>query len=378
MSTIYDIWFSKLNLTNCIKKQIIEKVMELEKSQSKAEFAKNKVDLLKKFYYYSRDVYKQIGLTEKAIDKIEASKNKLDECDKILTEAQNNNIFVLGYFDEDYPRLLREIPDPPIVLYGRGDVKHLNKVMIGMIGSRKCTEWGYRTALRVSEELANSGIVVTSGMALGVDGVSHKGALKAGPSVGVLGSGVDICYPSSNKNIYSNLIENGCIISEYEAGTLPRAYHFPARNRIIAGLCYELVIIEAQNKSGSLITANLALEYGREVCAMVGNENSKLSEGTLELIDAGAARVTSAIDIINELPYSVASSINFNKKIDIELAQAESIVYAYVSHEPIFMLDLETLVKQTSNAGDSINRSLVALESKGLIKRLPGERYVRI
>lgn len=365
MSTIYDVWLHRLNLSAYVKKRILEQVKSVEE-----------------IYEACAISYKQWELTDLAIARIEESKKTLRACESVWAEAYREQIEIVGYFDTDYPILLREIPDPPMVLYVKGDKKLLNETMIGMVGARKCTEYGYHTAVRLGKELSEHDVVVISGMAMGIDAAAHYGALGVGTSIGVLGTGVDLCYPNCNMGIYRKLIEKGCLVSEYEPHTQAKPYHFPRRNRIITGMSYGIVVVEAAERSGSLITAQLALDYGREVYAVPGTATSKLSRGTNELIESGAKRTFSALDIIEELPQVLSIKNKIIKKnsdkMHNQLAQEESIVYAYVSQEPIFILNLQELLVSTQLSCERIYTSLLQLEVKGLIKRLPGERYVRI
>lgn len=365
MSTIYDIWFQRLKCSAYIKKEILQKVTAVDE-----------------IYYASKSIYRDWGFTELAIDLLEKSKANIKDYEKILKKSHELGIEVIGYFDTDYPQLLREINDPPAVLYTRGDKSLLQKDMIGVVGARKCTEYGYNVAVRLGRELTECELVVISGMALGIDAAAHWGALENGPSIAVLGTGVDLCYPSCNHRIYRKLVEKGCLVSEYEPGVQARPYHFPQRNRIISGMAQGVVVVEAAKKSGSLITAQLALDYGREVYAVPGKEESQLSIGANDLVESGAKPIFSALDIIEELPQAISIKNKIIKKnrdkMHNQLAQEERIVYAYVSQEPIFILNLKELLVDTQLSYESINTSLLQLEIKGLIKRLPGERYVRI
>ncbi len=334
MSTIYDIWFQRLNLSAYVKKAILEQVKSVEE-----------------LYKAGTMAYRMWGLTDLAVVRIEESKKTLKACEDVWIEANKEGIEMIGYFDTDYPTLLREIPDPPIVLYVKGHKKLLRETMIGMVGARKCSEYGYHTAHRIGKELSEYSIVVVSGMAIGIDAAAHCGALEVGTSIGVLGTGVDLCYPNGNIGIYRKLIEKGCLVSEYEPHTQARPYHFPRRNRIISGMSYGVVVVEAAERSGSLITAQLSLDYGREVYAVPGKETSKLSRGTNELIESGAKCTFSALDIIEELPQGLSIKNEIIKKnsdkMHNQLAQEERIVYAYVSQEPIFILNLQELLVST-------------------------------
>ena len=365
MSKIYDIWFHKLKLSHYVKKLLLSYVKDFEQ-----------------MYRTPTREYKEWGLTDEAIYLIEESKKGLKAYEKIMTACKQQHIEIIGYFDNAYPTLLREIPDAPMLLYVKGRKEYLNKPMIGMVGARKCTEYGDRLARRIGGELSECGIVVVSGMAMGIDAASHEGALSHGTSIGVLGNGVDVCYPECNRRLYERMEVEGCLISEYEPGTKARPYYFPMRNRIISGLSYGIAVIEAAQRSGSLITAKLALDYGRDIYAAIGQPGNAMSQGTDELIRNGAKCLISAEDIIEELPKGLGIKNNIIKKnsdkMHNELAQAERIVYAYVSQEPILFGELQDLLVSTQLSYERLNTSLLRLEVQGLIKRLPGERYVRI
>ncbi|MBE6022693.1 MAG: DNA-protecting protein DprA [Cellulosilyticum sp.] len=366
MSKIYDIWFHKLKLSIYVKKLLLEKV-----------------NTFQEMYQVKPQLYRIWGLSEQAILLIEKSKQQLDEYKRILLECRQEQIEVVGYFDETYPKLLKEIPDPPMVIYIKGNKEYLSMPAIGIVGARKCTEYGDRIARRLGEELADYGITVVSGMAMGIDAAGHQGALKQnGATIAVLGTGVNVCYPECNRRLYNELLDNGCVVSEYEPFVKGRPYHFPRRNRIISGLCYGIVIVEAAQRSGSLITAQLALDYNREVYAVPGYESSRMSQGANELIAHGAKCIFSVKDIIEELPKGLGIKNEIIKKnsdkMHNQLALAERIVYAYVSQEPILLEKLKELLESTQLSYERLNTSLLQLEVKGLIKRLPGERYVRI
>lgn len=363
MDKIYSIWVHKLNITEYIKIKMLDYFGSYES-----------------FYQSSANQYKLFGLKEDQIDKLQQSKKTMDELSKIIQQCTNENIHIVGILDKEYPYYLRQIPDPPVVLFIKGDLNYLNTPSIAIVGSRKCSEYGFDSAYKLSAELAELGITVISGMATGIDEAAHKGALKTGNTIAVMGAGINICYPSHNYNIYTLIPQRGCLISEYFPNTPPLPFQFPKRNRIISGMAMGILVVEAGIKSGSLITANLALEYNRDVFAVPGNITSKLSLGTNELIRNGAKCITKAEDIIEELPDSIKAQIDSNRKNTLknniyELAQDESIVYANVGQSPV---DLNELFENLKLPYELVYPSLIKLEIKGLIKRLPGERYVRV
>ena len=247
------------------------------------------------------DIEKINGIRKDAIINIEKSKNK-ELMRKYEEYIYNHEIEVIPIDDVNYPAALREIYDPPITLFAKGNIAFLGEKSIGIVGSRDATSYGFNTAKELSYSLAQNNIVIVSGLARGIDKAAHIGALNArGKTIAVLGCGIDICYPNENMVIYKEILRRGLIISEYIVGTKPEAGNFPARNRIISGLSNGVVIVEAKAKSGAIITADFALEQGRTVYAIPGNINSIQSEGTNDLIKQGAKAVTSINDVLEDL-----------------------------------------------------------------------------
>lgn len=362
MRNIYSVWFHQLGLPEYIKKEILLRAGDCQT-----------------IYEAGRAEYKEWQLTEPAIARLLAAKKQLKACEQVIRRSEEEGIEIVSFFDENYPWLLREIPDPPVVLYVKGKITALLEPMIAVVGSRNCSEYGYQMAIELGKHLALAGVCVVSGMAMGIDGAAHFGALQNGATIGILGTGVNICYPSCNRQLYSRIIDQGAVISEYPPDTKGLPFHFPKRNRLISGMTYGTVVVEAAEKSGSLITAQLAMDYDREIYAVPGNVHQKLSEGTNTLLKLGARCVMSAEDVIDALPNGLCiksqlSNKNRNK-LDNELAQEERIVYAKVSQQPIMF---EKLLVSTQLSYERINTILLQLEIKGLIQRLPGERYVRI
>lgn len=216
---------------------------------------------------------------------------------------KNNNIELIHIFDEKYPEKLKQIYDKPIVLYAKGNVNILNDFSLAIIGCRENTKYGEIVAQNLSYEIAKCGITTVSGLARGIDSIAHKATLKAnGKTIAVIGSGLDNIYPSENNELAMQIIKNeGVILSEYVIGTKPEKMNFPARNRIISALSSGVVVIEAKQKSGTMITVDFALEQGKEVFAVPGNITNPNSQGTNELIKQGAKLTTSIVDILEEL-----------------------------------------------------------------------------
>ena len=242
------------------------------------------------------------GIGKKAVCLIQ---NKLikERLDDYIEKMNQEKINILTIQDKEYPRILKQIYDYPITLYIKGNNDILNNANIAIIGCRYCTEYGKKAAEYFSYNLAKENVTIVSGLARGIDGYSHIGALKAkGKTIAVLGNGLDIVYPKQNEIIYQKIIEeNGAIISEYPLGTKPEKNNFPERNRIISGISKGVLIIEAKERSGTIVTADFALEQGRDVYVVPGNINSPNSVGTNRLIKEGAMLVTNYKDILEIL-----------------------------------------------------------------------------
>lgn len=242
------------------------------------------------------------GLLSKAqIKKFTESRNVWDFA-REREKLQKLGIRFISRIDPDFPERLKNIPDPPFALYVKGELPDENRPCVAIIGARMCSEYGRFMARQLGRGLAHAGVQVISGMARGVDGISQKAALEAGgKSFGIVGSGVDVCYPDDNRPLYDELCQNGGVISEYPPGTMPKANFFPMRNRIISGLADVVVVVEARLKSGTQITVDTALEQGKEVVALPGRVTDRLSDGCNQLICQGAGVVLGTEDILEKL-----------------------------------------------------------------------------
>lgn len=224
-------------------------------------------------------------------------KAEMEKCDSLRIE-----LIPIG--DKRYPFALSQIKDPPPLLYVKGRrIDTIGKFSIAIVGSRMATSYGRNAAAKIASELSRSGVVIVSGLAHGIDSVAHEEASKYGLTIGVLGTGIDIVYPRSKDLVFQKVIEHGCLVSELPLGTPPAKWTFPRRNRIIAGLSMGIIVVEASKKSGSLITARIGLEEGREIFAVPGSIFSQTSEGTINLIKHGAKCVTGADDVLEEFGY---------------------------------------------------------------------------
>ncbi len=274
--------------------------------------------------------------------------------------------------DPGYPAALRTIPDPPARLYVRGHLPGDGAAAVAVVGARRATAYGVAVARRLAADLARCGVAVVSGLARGIDAAAHEGALDAGGrTVAVLGCGPDVVYPPEHASLMARVIDAGAVLSEYPPGTPPLRHHFPRRNRLISGLSLGVVIVEGREDSGALITADCALEQGREVFAVPGPVTSATSALPHRLVQQGAKLVRGVEDILDELRLPVRPP---PAPPAVALAGAEAAVYAVLTLEP---QSLDILVLRSSLPVAEVSRALVALELAGMARALPGQRYVR-
>lgn len=285
---------------------------------------------------------------------------------------------ILSLGDPGYPALLREIHDPPVILYARGRDLPAGGRFISVVGSRSATRYGIRVAERIGRELGRSGIGVVSGLALGVDSAAHRGCLAGrGFTVAVLGTGIDVAYPRSNRPLFREIEKHGLILSEFPLGTAPEPWNFPVRNRIISGISRGVVVVEAARKSGSLITASQALEQGREVFAVPGSIDSAKSGGTHFLIKQGAKLVEGVKDILEELHPSEGPYEGMEVSEDGTLAgldEDERRIFQIVGPYP---QQMDEIVRASGMEAGRVAGLLLRLELKGRVTQLAGNRFVR-
>lgn len=291
------------------------------------------------------------------------------EAEKEMELAYKEKIELLDIFSPEYPSLLKEIDSPPLVLYIKGDKEVLNKMCFSIVGTRLPSIYGVNMAQKLSFSLASLGFVIVSGLARGIDTQAHKLALKAGRTVAVLGSGLFNLYPKENKELAREIAENGAVISEFPLFEPPLKENFPRRNRIISGLSKGVLIVEAAQRSGALITARYALEQNREVFALPGEANSPLSKGPHSLIKQGAKLVDSIDDILQELNISFT-----RKKQDLNLTAQERIVFDMVSQKGVY---LEELILKSNLKRNFVNKTILSLQIKGIIKELRPLYFVK-
>jgi len=302
-----------------------------------------------------------------------------ERADKEFDRSRAKGYSLLTLGDVEYPSLLREIFDPPCVLYCAGRTDVLEKPAVALVGSRRPTAYGRGMAGRLARDLAERGVVLVSGLAIGIDAAGHEGALEGGQTVAVMGSGIDVPYPRSNRKLYDRIAAGGAVISEFPLGTLPFGPNFPRRNRIISGLSRALIVVEAAEKSGSLISAGFALEQGREVMAVPGNVTSEVSRGTNGLIKAGAKLVETWMDVAEELPSPFREDLlaqRLGETVALPLlTAAETAVWDLLS--PDTPAHVDELLERTELSISELLTILLGLEIKGVVAAAPGKRYLR-
>src|SRR5712671_7389638 len=314
-------------------------------------------------------------------------KQSFKRAEKELTATRNiDRCRLVNWTEPEYPQTLLQIYDPPVMLYVRGDAQVLNLPSIGMVGTRRPTLYGTQMAERLGRELAARGLVVVSGLARGIDAISHQGALAVnGRAIGVLGTGIDVCYPKENKKLYEKVLERGAIISEFPLRTHPAPENFPVRNRIVAGMPLGVVVVEGAQYSGSLITARLAMEFGREVFGVPGNATQPTSFGPNQLIKQGAKLVTSWEDVIEELPTPVraellpvesASAEQRAALLDETFVPAERTLYELLNVDQARHID--EIMEVSGLTSSEVLATLFDLELKGIIRQTPGKQFSRI
>lgn len=307
--------------------------------------------------------------------KLDTPLRRLVESCLCWTEVPGNTIIPLG--SAEYPPLLATCSDPPPQLFTRGNAAALHLPQLAIVGSRRPTADGRRLAHRFAEELVQCGYQVTSGLALGIDTESHRGALaQCGVTIAVLGSGVDAIYPKSNVDLAAQIIERGALVSEFPPDALANSWHFPERNRIISGLSHGVLVVEAAEQSGSLITARLGAEQGREVFAIPGSINNPLVRGCHRLLRQGAHLVESVDDIVAELPALVAwerdtaeqAEILANTRSRARLTVQDKALLAHIGYDPV---PLDVLVARSGQPVTLLLPQLTALELQGRIELRP-------
>lgn len=350
---------------------------------------------VRNIYEYFGDIERTFNCSKKDLENIEGINIKQAETflkfrdkinpDKAYEEVEKRGINVLTFDNTRYPKMLKEIHNPPIVLYYKGDLFSCNlDRTVAFVGSRRASTDGKDGIKRIINDFKNTDLCIVSGLAEGIDASSHRAAIENNlKTIGVIASGLDFQYPASNKDLYEKL-EKGCgaVVTEYYPTVEAIPFHFPQRNRIVTGLSYGTVVGEAALKSGALISANLTLEQGRELMCVPGSINSKNTEGIYKLLKNGATMVTSGEDVLNALRWEIVKSAEKKDGSNSDKAfQDENSAFAYsslldiISVEPKGFDELQTL---TGLSTEELLNTLTMMEVEGLIEQTDGDRYKRI
>ena len=316
----------------------------------------------------------RMGLDRRAIATLMETRAEVD-LDAYLQRVQDAGVTVLTWDSEEYPRYLREAPAPPPVLYVAGEMLETDRWAVAVVGTRRLSPYGRQMARELVGGLVRSNITIVSGLARGIDGIAHKTAVEmGGRTIAVLGSGIDCLYPPEHRDLARRIIKErrGAIITDYALGTQPDAKNFPPRNRIISGLSMGVLVIEAGERSGALITANFALEQNRDVFAVPGNVNSRASAGTNRLIQQGAKLVITVEDILEELNLTMAP-----QQMVVQMAMPESkeeaALLKHLSPQPAHVDDLS---RESGMSSAAVSSTLAIMELKGMVQQVGGMRYV--
>jgi DNA processing protein len=342
---------------------------------------------LKKIYQHFGSLEKAWTAKAIAFGEIEGLNSKVStaiqtrtkiEPESLIAQHYQQNPFFWTPADADYPRLLLETPSPPPLLYYSGQIEPTENQgiapMIGIVGTRNPSDYGQRWTKKITQALVNHGFAIVSGMAAGIDTIAHHSCLEAkGRTIAVLGTGVDTIYPYSNRSLHQRLQSEGLIVSEYPAGTKPERGHFPARNRIIAGLCRAVIIIEAPQRSGALITARFANDFGRDVYVLPGSLDNPQSLGCLALLNSGAQiilGIENLLEMLGTMPGldAIANSVKAVPQLEPSLEE----IYQLINQESI---PLDAIAEQLGKSTGEILAALSQLELMDLIVQLPGMRY---
>ncbi len=359
----YEYWFANLpEITN-------ERKWEIRQKTESAE----------SIYYIEEKEKLATELTEKE-KKILKESRKIKDWKAEYEAMKNSGIHMAIRGEKEYPSRFEALYQMPYALYYIGKAPETKMPSIAVVGARRCSTYGERMTLQFVKRLAENQIRIISGMALGIDGMAHRAALNAeGDTVAVLGGGVDVCYPKEHRGLYQDLIKKGGILSEYPPGTVPKAWHFPARNRLISGLADLVLVMEAKERSGSLITADMALEQGRDIYALPGPVTEPLSCGCNRLIRQGAGILLNEEDLLEELQIRGLLERKIrpdeNKKNKIKLESVENLVYSKLG---LYPRGLEEIQKETQLTAQVLIGTLVSLQLKGYIREKSKNYYVRV
>ena len=312
------------------------------------------------------------GLDQKSIAALIAARKSITP-ERELEAVERAGIVALTWVDETYPRLLRQIDDPPPTLYVRGSIQDVDAWAVAIVGTRRATVYGREVTEMLAGDLVRNRITIVSGLARGIDAVAHQAAIDAGGrTIAVLGCGVDVVYPPEHRKLAQQIIDHGALVSDYPPGTQPDANNFPPRNRIISGLSLGAIVVEADEQSGALITATFAAEQGRDVFAVPGNILNRSSRGTNQLIQKGAKLVLDTNDILEELNLSTVAE-HVQVQIALPENETERVVLSKLSHEPV---RADELVRELELPTEVVTATLALMELRGMVRQASGTSFV--
>lgn len=318
--------------------------------------------------------FRDAGINEKAANALIEYRKEIN-LEREWERVERSGATMLTLADDHYPRLLREIPSPPPVIYIKGEIQPEDETAIGVVGTRRATRYGQEMTRRLSSGLAAAGVAIVSGLARGVDGIAHSEAIEAGGrTLAVLGCGVDQLYPPEHRKLSEQVIENGALVSEFPIGTRPEARNFPIRNRLISGMSLGVLVVEAPRKSGALITSTFAADQGRTVFAVPGSAMSSASEGTLQLLRDGAALAATVDDVLQELNLERRHAAIENRRLLPDASGDERRILQTIEGEP---RHIDEIAIDTGINISQLSAMLLQMQLKGLVRDTGGQHYAR-
>jgi DNA processing protein len=322
----------------------------------------------------SSNELQEAGLSRKIVKSFQRLRKGVS-LDQVWERIQSLEVSVLTWDDEAYPRRLKEIDQPPPVIYVRGSLVPEDEWAVAIVGTRKMTAYGRQVAEEVATVLAHSGVTIVSGLARGVDSIAHQAAVNTGGrTLAVLGNGVDLVYPPENRRLATQIMERGALVSDYAPGTQPDGSNFPPRNRIISGLSLAVIVIEAGNTSGALITASFAAEQGRDVFAVPGNIHAPQSQGTNRLIRDGAQPLLSPQDVLEALNLTMVTEQQV-ARVALPTDPVEACLYKFLSQQPMHLDEIRALSEMPI---ETVSATLAMMELKGMVRQVGGMNYVAV
>lgn len=313
------------------------------------------------------------GLNERVAQALISTREHLS-LDREMEKVERAGVTLITMADDAYPRLLREISSPPLLLYVRGELTHSDEHAVAIVGTRRATPYGREVTRRLSQDFAQAGVTVVSGLARGIDAVAHQVTLdNGGRTIAVLGSGVDVIYPPEHRRLADEVVEQGALVSEFPLGTKPDAPNFPVRNRLISGLSLGVVVVEAPRRSGALITANFAADQGRTVYAVPGSILASASEGPIQLLRDGATLAASAEDVLSDLNLSTRQA-EFQTRQMLPTSEEEATLLQRLDGEPHH---IDEIALETGMHISRLSALLLELQLKGFVRNVGGQHYVR-